>query len=67
MRTLGASLVALVLAALLGGCRSSAPCGAPCAPAPTACETCTWADPVYANGCGGDPGVGRDGTGAFAR
>jgi len=33
-----------------------------CAPQP---ETICYTDPVYANLCGGDNGIGRGGTGAF--
>ncbi len=64
--------LAVLIAAALGGCRSSSsacsPCAPPpCAPAPSACAPCQWADPIYPNGCGGDQGLGRTGTGAFAR
>jgi hypothetical protein len=70
-----ASFALIVAAALAGGCRSGAssscpPAGAPACPAPcaTPAPACpTYADPVYSGGCAGDPGIGRDGTGAFAR
>jgi hypothetical protein len=57
-------VLALIAAAIVtAGCRSS--CGS-CAP--SACEPCcVLSDPVYSGGCGGDPGIGRDGTGAFGR
>ena len=67
MRKVLSLLSGVFLAAALSGCCSS-PCPSPCQPAPAACEPCVcWAEPIYGNSCGGDQGVGRDGTGAFAR
>ena len=47
---------------------SKAVCGVfsePCKPDPCAKEV--YSMPIYPNRCGGDPGIGRGGTGAFGR
>jgi hypothetical protein len=75
----GGALVALSMAGCSqarGAWNSVVACVSPCDPAPAACapapapecEPCPprWSYPVYSGGCAGDPGIGRDGTGAFA-
>jgi hypothetical protein len=77
MRTLAFVFGMAALVATLGGCRQvsrtweSAKCcvGGAVSSAKRACapDPCAQPSPVYPNGCGGDQGVGRGGTGAFGR
>jgi hypothetical protein len=61
MRRLVLALLAAVGLSVLGACtfNQTAPGCDPCAGG--------WPAPAYSGGCGGDPGIGRAGTGAFAR
>ena len=78
MRTLALVLGLAVLGVTLGGCQQVCStwqstkccvrnavdsCSDALTPDPCKCQ----AAPVYPNGCGGDQGVGRGGSGAFAR
>ena len=78
MRTLAVVLGLVVLGLGLGACRQVCStwdaakcrvnsmiqsCSTACAPDPCSAGS----TPVYPNDCGGDQGVGRGGTGAFAR
>jgi hypothetical protein len=63
------------LAASLAGCRAAQSAGSSvwarmsgaCCPEPVECGPPGGTSEVYPNPCGGDTGIGRQGTGAFAR